>query len=253
MHTDGKSIAGDTPVTGAGVLYVATGKRYVNEAMRSARTVRHHMPGIPIALFTDAETPLPEGLFDRLSIIEAPYHSTADKIRCMSATPFERTLFLDTDTRITQPVGDLFEILDRFDLACSHGPWRTCGIEVPGCPEAFPELNTGVVAYRSVPEVIAVFRRWGELHREMRDALNRRIHDQPAFRRAVYESRLQLYVLPPEYNLRTPFPWFAGGNAQVKILHGRGPTLHRARQMVNRGRQPRIGDARKPKRPQRNE
>lgn len=229
---------------GFGVLYVATGKRYLEEALRSAKTVRHHMPKTPIALFTDGESRPPDGFFDQLFTIEAPHRSTADKIRCMASSPFERTLFLDTDTRITQPVNELFEILNRFDLACCHGPWRTCGIEMPECPDAFPELNTGVVAYRGLPEVVEVFCRWEKLHAEIQSDLKRPIHDQPAFRRAVYESSLQLYVLPPEYNLRTPFPWFAGGNAQVKILHGRGPTLHRARQAVNQGRQPRIGDAR---------
>jgi hypothetical protein len=37
-----------------------------------------------------------------------------------------------------------------------------------------------------------------------------------------------LAVLPPEYNLRTCFPYFVGGNTTVRILHDREDSLESA-------------------------
>ncbi len=37
-----------------GIVYVATGERYVREAEESARSVRKSNPYIPITLFTDS-------------------------------------------------------------------------------------------------------------------------------------------------------------------------------------------------------
>ena len=44
------------------------------------------------------------------------------------------------------------------------------------------------------------------------------MHDQPAFRRAVWQSELVLYVLAPEYNWRPAFPSFV--KVPPVILHG---------------------------------
>jgi hypothetical protein len=38
-----------------GILYVATGKRYIEEAIQSIRSVRRHMPDISIAVYTDSD------------------------------------------------------------------------------------------------------------------------------------------------------------------------------------------------------
>ena len=38
---------------------------------------------------------------------------------------------------------------------------------------------------------------------------------------AVTRRGLRTWVLPPEYNLRTPKPWLTGAGIAVKIVHGR--------------------------------
>ena len=43
--------------------------------------------------------------------------------------------------------------------------------------------------------------------------------DQPAFRRALWESTLSFYVLSSEWNCRTIYPGRLVG--QARILHGR--------------------------------
>jgi len=57
--------------------------------------------------------------------------------------------------------------------------------------------------------------------------------DQTSLWRALYHFPVNMTVLPPEYNYRTVCPSFAGQNYKVKILHGRGRNLDRARRFVN--------------------
>jgi len=48
-----------------GIIYVAMGERFVEEASLSAATARRHMPSLPITIFTDAPPPR-GGPFDRI-------------------------------------------------------------------------------------------------------------------------------------------------------------------------------------------
>ena len=64
--------------------------------------------------------------------------------------------------------------------------------------------------------------------------------DQPAFKEALYRSKLNTTVLTTEYNLRTPFPFYAC--KKVKILHGREPSLSKAALSINKELEKRIGN-----------
>jgi hypothetical protein len=217
-----------------GIIYIATGPEFIEEAAQSAASVRTTMPGVQTAIFLDPQSRPPSGLFDHVTILENPSFSFLDKIEPLAKTPFEKTLFLDTDTLVIEPVYELALLLDRFDLAYCHGPWRNSGYGIPECPEAFPEPNTGVLLYRRSDEVFSVFRAWVDIYKGQLSKIPRPIHDQPALRKAVYESGLNFTILPPEYNFRTVYPYFAGGNLKVKILHGRGNSLKKASLSINK-------------------
>ena len=49
--------------------------------------------------------------------------------------------------------------------------------------------------------------------------------DQASLRMAIWRAtnnyKLQTWVVPAEYNLRTPKPWLIGRGLAVKIIHGR--------------------------------
>jgi len=212
-----------------GVLYIATGRRHLDEMLGSARSVRRHLPGVPIVLYTD-QGDLPDGVFDEVRRIEQPRHSFIDKIAPLCETPFERTIFLDTDTLVCGPVLDLFEILDRFDLALAQAPYRHDRPFVT--PNCFVEMNTGVLAYRRTPEMIALFRDWLRLYEKEVVETGRMDSDQPAFREALYRSPISFATLPPEYNLRTVMP-AAVGRCAVRIIHGRGPDMAELERWVN--------------------
>ena len=52
------------------------------------------------------------------------------KIDCMPLSRFDRTLYLDSDTLALATFGDLFDLLERFDLALAHDMRRASGLKV---------------------------------------------------------------------------------------------------------------------------
>jgi hypothetical protein len=183
-----------------GVLYVASGADYVDLAIQSARSLREHEPEIAIDLVTDLPENLPAGLFDRVT---ARYDMhEREKLRAMPVSRFERTLYVDSDTLFVAPLGDLFDILDRFDCALCHDVRRDWSLIRQGrdhaTPYAFPQHNSGVFLYRRSPVMLAFLREWAERF-FADDAV---LRDQIILKDMLWESDLRYYVLPPEFNLR---------------------------------------------------
>jgi hypothetical protein len=195
-----------------GVLYIARGSKYVEAAVESARSVRRVTPGIPIAIATDG--PAPAEFDHTIPLTESDGYRA--KIVGMIASPFERTLMLDVDTYAASDLSEVFRLLDAFDVAAAHAPKRiSLRVTLPlaDIPDSFPELNTGVIAYRKNERVRRLLQAWLEEY----DRLG--WLDQPAFRRVLYTATdVRLAVLPPEFNLGF---WKAGYyNQHVRVLHG---------------------------------
>ena len=118
----------------------------------------------------------------------------------MARTRFERTLHLDADVLAVADLRDVFEVLDRFDIALAHDQWRNSPAANATwrrpLPNAFPQFNGGVIAYRRTPEVLAFLAAWADALRA--SGLKR---DQPVLRELLWESDLRIATLPPEYNL----------------------------------------------------
>ena len=192
------------------------------------------MPGIAVAVAADRE---PEGdPFDHWIPIENPTSSFADKIAPLAQTPFQETVFLDTDTYLCEPVPELFELLGRCDIAMAHAPMRhTATVDVPA---SFPECNSGVIVYNANERTKAMFAAWEAFYAGQLSATGQ-TDDQPALRRALWNSEARLAVLPPEYNFRFVLPAFAG-RGTVKILHGRHPDMAALAAAINASGSPRV-------------
>ena len=204
-----------------GVLYIAAGKQFIRAAIRSAASVRKHSPDLPIHLFANwrawsydfATDPAP---FTSVGEIDAPHYRS--KVDYSIHTPFERTLYLDADTRLVSDIRPVFDLLDRFDLALAHAPnrvtrlttWRT------PLPRAFPQFNAGVFLYKNTPAVMALLQAWVE---SFHSAGFR--SDQVTLRELLWLSDLRIATLPPEYNLRYgKYRWLWGRReARPVILH----------------------------------
>jgi hypothetical protein len=205
------------------------------------------MSGVPITIFADRA--IDSRLFDQTARIEDPAYGPEDKVRTIARSPYQETLFLDSDTFVVDDVKDLFLLLDRFDIAATHAPYRVV-YRVDGLPDCFPELNTGVMLFRRSDETQRFFERWLEIYREDRARTpswlfaggarwyGRTLPNQASFRRALYESSLRIATLPPEYNCRVPFP--GAVHNRVKIIHGRTSSFRQVSAELNRTMLPRV-------------
>ncbi|WP_294056511.1 putative nucleotide-diphospho-sugar transferase [Sphingomonas sp.] len=215
-------------------MYVVWGAAdYAREALDSARSVRAHMPDIPIYLKV-AERKLLEGLdtsaFERVEIVEDAPAGPIVKALFLDGLVEDQLLYLDVDTRICDDLAPAFALLDRFDVAAAHAPIRTCVPgEMPDIPAAFTELNGGVIFVRNTPAVRAALSEWRRLYDELRP-LSRQ--DQPSLRKALWQSDLSIYVMPPEWNARLVFPIYLA--EPVRILHSRFPDMPAAERKANR-------------------
>ena len=218
-----------------GVIYVATGADYRELAEASARSLRAVEPGLAVDLFTDDPAAAAPGLFDQVHRITDPHPRS--KLACMALSRFARTLFLDADTLVLAPLGDLFDLLERFELALAHDVRRASALIRAGgtevTPYAFPQLNSGVVLYRRTPLMMRFLVDWAAAFEASGGP-----RDQPVLKDLLWRSDIRFYVLPPEFNLRrvTLLDAWEPEDAIPTILHS-----HRLMDHM-RGQGPRIAD-----------
>jgi len=222
-----------------GVLYIASGSRYLEEAKTSAESLKRHNPSLPVTLYTDHDIDKP--IFDQIISIEKSINGPGDSILSKEHFPYEHNLYLDTDTYVCGDVRDVFEVLDISDMAIAHNEARARWDEriyeksEYDLPDAFTEYNSGVVAYNNCAGVKEVFNRWAEVYRNMDCNIN-----QPAFRVALYDSDVDISTLPPEYNFMNHTVGYACG--EIKIIHKTSSSLERSKvaELLNDCMEPRV-------------
>ncbi|MGC9504483.1 hypothetical protein [Baaleninema sp.] len=238
-----------------GYIYVATGHKYVQEAAVSAKSLKNVDRHANITLVTDC--PTKETVFDRVEIEalagrksqgkedgqnETAYDSNwiaalLYKVKHMyEPSPYEKTLFLDTDTYIYDSCDELFDLLDYFDLCISIAPGERAHPYIDGKPmRGYVPYNTGVIAYRKNEKVQRFFAAWDRIYTEKlyNNSLNHvGESDQTAFMEAWLEVDIKIYVLPHNiWNARLPF--FMLLNDPVRIVHGRHSDYEKLRTKLN--------------------
>jgi hypothetical protein len=213
----------------SGVLYYARGEGWVREAIVSAMSVREAMPACPVAIF--CSDPLPAGLFDLQLPLPADVSVKQGKMHALAQSPFEKTLYLDTDTYLADPVHEVFDLLGHFEFAAVVTPaWKvpasSQGSEIDGIPVCFPTINGGVLAFRRTPATARLIAAWAALHAEWDGG-----QDQRSLRAALFRSGLRYAAMSHAYNYRLPYPDGVAGT--VKILHGREDDLKTLAQRIN--------------------
>jgi hypothetical protein len=208
-----------------GVIYHAVGEQYINEALYSAESLKQKHPDTSISIFSDQDVNS-ENIDENVQTSSAATKKEhrIDRITRLMQSPYEKTLYLDSDTYIASDISHVFKMLERFDICGSIAPARIPDIGEnefeTKVPPSFPMLNAGVLLYKS-QQVIPTFERWKELYHQYIDGQSKDIHfgDQTSFREALYQSDIQIGILPAEYNCRFSYPGSIMG--EVKIMHGR--------------------------------
>lgn len=221
-----------------GVMYIATGEKYINEANLSSSSIKNHSD-LPTIIWTDSPSKVNSEVFDCVHRINSANNDFGDSIFSLDQTPFEKTLFLDTDTYVCGDISSMFNSLDRFDVIAAHNPGSRSAKKRGGyradVPEAFPQYNTGVVGFNSTDRVRSLFQLWEKIYQNTKEETKLNLN-QPAFREALYNSNVRIGTLPSEYNFRIHHQGSVGFAAdEVRIVHGRHPAgLKKIAQEINK-------------------
>jgi len=193
-----------------GILYVYWGDKIKSELDRSLNSVSKIHPELDIHLHEIPADQKP---------------SLLNKGAMAEITPFENTLFLDTDTVVMDDLTYGFEASERHGLACCicECPWAR---RFPTLHGDIIEYNTGVLFFtqKSRP----VFDTWKQHSNSTpssivfyRDQSTAKMpnNDQAGFAYAVNHTHYNPHVLPMNWNLR-PI-WQQALFGPVKIWHDR--------------------------------
>jgi hypothetical protein len=233
-----------------GILYVATGDTHRSEAVRSARRVSNLDKSYNISLVTD-ENPPEDSYFENIILLSDPMYGFGDKPKGIKETPYDRTLYLDSDTYVISSDGikDLFDTLDYCDLCGVLDSARsletlpenfTLPNQLEEIPNTFTWINTGVLVMETT-ETTGLLTDWVNYHKKLTqlnkhsDPFNRGLTDQAAFRWALFTNDISYHIAPPEYNFRLPYP--TSVHDPVHILHGNNNDMQKIAHKVNKNQQ----------------
>lgn len=212
-----------------GVLYIATGKAYyVVGSINSAKSVLHNCKGkVGVSICCDKENEKlarKSEIFDEVILIKNPHRRS--KVEYLAYTPYERTLYLDADSIVVSDITEMFDLLDRFDIALSHAHRRLEGIQSwrVSLPKAFSQFNGGVILYKWNNKIEQFCKDWSKYY-----SIAGFKRDQVTLRELLWKSDMHLYVLPPEYNFRYFYKlaFLTKKEVRPKILHYRHVFQHR--------------------------
>ncbi len=199
-----------------GLVFAATGRSYTDLALRAARTIRKVMPDASIDLFTNQN--VDDDVFDK--VFRLPDNRRRPKMYAMRNSRFERTILLDADIIVLADISEIFDVLDRYDLAGALGVRRdkTMTPADTAVPRCLNPVNTGVLAFRASMRIRDFSLAWESEMKSRNDRL-----DQPTFRELLYFGDLDFVALASNYNcidLLSLDSWTTPMGAP-KILHVR--------------------------------
>lgn len=206
-----------------GFLLAADGPKYVNEALINARLLRKHSK-FPIALAVSENNleDIDRSLFDEVIFIEnSKKKKFAFKILAMMQTPFEKTLYVDTDALVIQSVDHIFQALNRFEIGITiESTNHTVNEKVFPLKyhNVVPEWNSGILLYRKTENVLSLFRLW---LKNLNDGIVKfnNSADMPYLREAFLSMpSIDYFILPNSYNLH--------GLRSFQILYGKIYIIH---------------------------
>lgn len=202
---------GSESMKDVGFLYFAKGEAYRREAVKSAKQTNRIMPNIPIAIYVDE--PTGSECFS-IEIIDNTSFAKRDKATALINTPFDKTVYLDSDIHIQHDISETLELLEQFDMAIAQDPssHHLRQTDANGIPDSFPEFNTGVIVFEKDNLVREMLESWESKCEEWHTA------DQHSFRKALFEGDLRFTLLPRRYNYMYRAP--AQVRGKVKIFHG---------------------------------
>lgn len=203
-----------------GFIYIANRQKFIDEAIISAQSLKR-FSNEPICLICPKKLVQNnlEKVFDVIKTDEEIEEYTyLSKVIGLQLTPFKKTVFLDSDTFITDSISELFDILNLVDFATTNEVTMhtTTKIELK-YKHILPEFNSGVIVYNSNEVMQKIFNDWFTICQS-----NNIINDMPGLREAVIDNfnEVRFSILPDQYNTHG-FKSMLILNNKVKVIHER--------------------------------
>jgi len=220
-----------------GVFYVAAGQKYIDEACNSARSLRKINSSLKISIASNQKLEEVD-LFDQIILVDEPVTCRNEgllfKTKYLYAlSPYQRTLFVDTDTFFIGDIESGFAILDYFDISMTLAPPDTyyptlsSGDKIDCKP-----VNTGVIFFKKNEVNNYLFQEWVRIYSEkLSQNFYRRESDQTSCTEALMSSSSRFYPLSTEWNTR--FCFINTLREPVKILHAYSSKIEKIAALVN--------------------
>jgi hypothetical protein len=147
-----------------GIIYLVSGGRsYLGELMTSLESLRRVESTLPVTVFSRFE--LPRRAKADFKKIESNDHPLKLKVQVLRQSPYEQTLFLDTDTSIRKPIAQLFGELETYDFCVANSHDADWSVNPPRFLNMVKQrdYNTGVLVYKKAsPPMRRFLDRWEE-------------------------------------------------------------------------------------------
>jgi hypothetical protein len=203
-----------------GVTYVAW-NGCIEEAERSARSAKK------FGLETCLIAPSYRGdAFDRVVQTRRKLLFPAEKVFVYHLSPWDETLYLDSDTIVLGELTFGFEMARRYGIALVIAPGTYVkdhwDLEDEDIPDDLTDYNGGVIFFNKKHPVAEGL--WQALRDElgkidwMTQKENPRYNDQSALSVLLHRKGINPYVLPQNWNLR-PHLGMKRGHGPIKIWH----------------------------------
>ena len=163
---------------------------FTDEFLKSLKSLKKISSKLPVSLYTNI-------IFENIyGIDNVIYDKDIDKrlickAKALLKSPYEKTIFLDTDTLIYRRIIlDIFKVLDEFEFTCCHGnaPPHKGGI--------YPDLNTGLLGVNNNDFTREQINKWIKAYVSC--------NDQLSFREVVFmNNKNKFYILPPYFMMRS--------------------------------------------------
>ncbi len=188
-----------------GYIFTAFGENFYKECINSVRILKK-TTNLPIHLITDQKeiSDSEKSLF--FSWRYMPNLHVRSKVDYISLSPFNKTIYLDTDIIVVKKIDELFKLLDNFDILATLDTARKRENiskkikEYNNIPYSFGEVNSGLLCFNKYAKD-KILKKWPSyFYKYMNQSGG---WDQPSLRILLWKSKASLYILPPEFNIRS--------------------------------------------------
>jgi len=180
---------------------------HVNLARQSAKSVKRVMPDVDTIVLTDQKAK--DGWFD--TVIRYPKIPLFDAHLpplWLFPEEYDSGLYTGTDSYFCKSMLDVFELVEGpvVDVASAHtsGKPRDRLYPSPEVPEAYPHCRSALITFQNSDRVRGFFDLWRTVFNEHKVKYRKAYRgscfpDQGSMRIALYQSGLNVAILPPNY------------------------------------------------------